>query len=102
MKWPARKGSTGNALGVFVTGALLGAAVQKELSKPPAERTWEGKVGPVPYDLRPPTIGRVRDTWWDPQGSVVRPQPFGVGWTVNAGRVVRLARQRRIRVPPGG
>lgn len=95
MKWPARKGSKGNTVGALVAGALLGAAVQKELSRPPEERTWEGKVGPVPYDLRPPTIGRIRTTCWDPNGRLIQPHPFGVGWTVNVGRVARLARRRR-------
>lgn len=94
MKGPIRKP---NALGLLVTGALLGAAVQKELSKPPAERTWEGTVAFVPYDLRPPTPGRIRGSWWDPEGSLIRPQPFGVGWTVNAGRLTQLARDWRAR-----
>lgn len=92
MKRPVRRR---NAAGALLTSALLGAAIQKELSRPPEERTWEGKVGPVPYDLRPPTVGRMRRSWWDPEGGLVTPQPFGLGWTLNLGRFVRLAKSRR-------
>jgi hypothetical protein len=70
---------------VAVAGAaLVGAAVATELSKPAAERTWHGRVAGVPYDLRPPTIERLRSALWDPQNpTVLVPHVFGVGWTVN-------------------
>jgi hypothetical protein len=42
--------------------ALVAAAVVKELRKPPAERTWHGRVaGVVPYDFRRPTVARLRE-----------------------------------------
>jgi hypothetical protein len=79
-----------------VAGGLLGAAVVQELRKPAGERTWHGDLaGLVPYDLRPPTLDRLRERVWAPQDPhVIVPRVFGVGWTVNAGRVVWLARRR--------
>jgi hypothetical protein len=77
--------------------ALLGAAIVTELRKPSAERTWHGRLaGFVPYDLRPPTAGRVRAAWWNPdEPRIFTDRVFGVGWAVNVGRLVRLARERR-------
>ena len=65
--------------------ALVGAAVAQELSLPADERTWRGRLlGMVPYDLRPPTPGRLRATLWDPANPrVLVPSAFGVGWSVN-------------------
>ncbi|MGZ6546393.1 MAG: DUF5808 domain-containing protein [Actinomycetota bacterium] len=78
---------------------LLGAAVITELRKPREERTWHGKLaGFVPYELRPPTLDRVRETYWDPTDEhVLKPPVWGVGWAVNVGRVVQM-----IRGNPGG
>ena len=76
--------------GVVVT------AVVKEPRTPPAERAWHGVVaGFVPYDFRFPTIARFRERVWAPQGEhLISPQVFGVGWTMNAGRLVALVRQK--------
>lgn len=78
--------------GISLAALLVGIAVGTELAKPPAERTWTGRIsGLVPYDLRPPTLQRFRDSWWDPDGSsIITRQAFGVGWTVNVGRLARL------------
>jgi hypothetical protein len=67
-------------------------AVMQELSKPSEERTWNGVVtGFVPYDFRRPTVARARSRWWNPEEPrVFVPQVFGVGWTLNVGRVARL------------
>ncbi|UJP41464.1 DUF5808 domain-containing protein [Cellulomonas palmilytica] len=75
--------------------ALAVAAVVKELRKPSAERTWHGVVaGFVPYELRPPTISRFRERVWDPESDhLIGPRVFGVGWTLNLGRVYALARR---------
>lgn len=77
--------------------ALLAAAVVTELRKPAGERTWHGRVaGVVPYDLRPPTLDRVRAAWWSPDDRrIFTDRAFGVGWAVNLGGLVRLARGRR-------
>lgn len=80
----------------LVTAGLAVAAVVKELRQPPSERDWHGVVvGFVPYDFRAPTFGRFRERMWSPESeSLVNPRVFGVGWTVNVGRVVALVRQR--------
>jgi hypothetical protein len=73
---------------------LVVAAVVKELRTPSEERTWHGVVaGFVPYDFRVPTVARLRERVWAPE-HLLNPQPFGVGWTLNAGRAVSLVRQR--------
>jgi len=79
---------------IKLTALGLGiAAVLQELKKPAEEREWNGIVaGFVPYDLRPPTIARARSRWWNPDGDrVFVPKVFGVGWTVNVGRLARIA-----------
>jgi hypothetical protein len=71
---------------VTLTGlVLLGAAIYRELSLPPAERTWHGTLfGRVPYDLRLPTIQRLVSSVWRPSDPrLLVPTAFGVGWTVN-------------------
>jgi hypothetical protein len=72
------------------------AAVTKELRLPASERTWHGEVaGFVPYDFRAPTIDRVKERIWAPDDpQVLKPQVFGVGWTVNVGRLVNLAQEK--------
>ena len=71
---------------------LAGAAIMKELQKPPEQRVWHGKVAAVPYDFRPPTWERVKATYWNPDDShVVKDKVFGVGWDVNFGAVARKA-----------
>ncbi|HEY3063589.1 MAG TPA: DUF5808 domain-containing protein [Chloroflexota bacterium] len=74
---------------------LLVASVVRELRLPKEERTWHGVVfGWVPYDLRPPTYGRLKAALWNPQDShVVVPTALGVGWTVNLAALrTRLSR----------
>jgi len=69
----------------LVAFGLFAAAIATELSKPEAERTWQGKVfGVVPYDFRPPTWQRIRDAYWNPESDVLfSDRVFGVGWAVN-------------------
>ena len=75
---------------------LMAGAVAQELRKPQAQREWHGRVaGAVPYDLRPPSVDRIRSRVWDPDNpKIVMPQVFGVGWTLNLGRLKRLAQER--------
>ena len=86
-------------LGVGVT--LFGLAVLTEVAKPAAERTWQGSIaGRLPYDLRPPTLARVRERLWNPADRrILVPTVFGVGWTVNLGR---LLEPWVAELPPGG
>jgi len=86
VKWLAR----------IISAALVVAAIGKELSKPASERTWTGKVASfVPYDFRRPTFTRAQERLWAPDNPhLLTPQVFGVGWTVNFGRVISLLRAR--------
>lgn len=92
-----RGGRRPRRLGRLVGLGLAAAAVVTERRKPPEEREWHGRLGGiVPYDFRRPTMERVKASLWDPESSrLVTPQVFGVGWTLNVGRVVRLLRDRR-------
>ena len=79
----------------LITLALAVAAVVKELRNPPEERQWNGVLGFVPYDFRVPTFARVKERMWDPENAhLINPRVFGVGWTLNIGRLVELVRQR--------
>jgi hypothetical protein len=70
--------------------ALIGAAIADALRK---ERAHGELFGFVPYDFRLPTLDRARSRTWNPESArVLTPTTFGVGWTVNLGRVARLAR----------
>ena len=72
--------------------AMVISAVMKELAKPAEERTWQGRVwGYVPYDFRPPTLARIRNSFWAPsRPEFFTPRVFGVGWAVNFGRVYAI------------
>jgi hypothetical protein len=76
----------------MIAVAMVISALGRALSKPAAERTWQGKVWQVvPYDFRVPTLARVRERVWAPdRPSLFSPQVFGVGWTLNVGRVYRM------------
>ena len=71
---------------------LVVAAVATELSKPPEERTWKGRVlNFVPYDFRPPTWSRIREAYWNPNSDqLFSDRVFGVGWAVNLHRARTL------------
>jgi hypothetical protein len=75
--------------------ALGALAIAQEARKPADEREWHGQVaGFVPYDFRFPSIDRIRERLWDPDGALVSPQVFGVGWTVNLGRLSKLLKEQ--------
>ena len=87
-----KKRSKGGLLRLLTLGFTI-AAVVKELRLPKAERTWHGRLGRVPYDLRLPTPARVRAAWWDPDDDrIVGPRAFGVGWAVNLPGLAAAAR----------
>lgn len=77
--------------------ALLGAAVVQQLRLPRTERTWQGELaGVVPYDLRPPTPARLRDSLWAPDDEhLFLPRAAGVGWSPNLARILVLLRDWR-------
>jgi uncharacterized membrane protein len=46
----------------------------------------------VPYDFRLPTADRARARTWNPESKrILTPTTFGVGWSINLGRLARLA-----------
>jgi hypothetical protein len=71
---------------------LVIMSIVHELRLPPAERTWHGLLfGHVPYEWRPPTLGRIQEAFWQPQSpDLFRPTVFGVGWSINVASLVRL------------
>lgn len=78
-----------------LAAALTIAAIIKELRLPKEQRTWHGMLaGFVPYDFRMPTVERIKDTFWNPEGRVIVGRAFGVGWTLNAGAVVAKVRSQ--------
>lgn len=76
----------------IATLAVAVIAIVRELRKSREEREWHGQVGPVPYDFRKPTLDRLRDRMWSPDAPLVQPQAFGVGWTLNVGRLLAGSR----------
>jgi hypothetical protein len=76
----------------LISFAMVISAVAQELAKPAEERTWQGRVWRVvPYDFRPPTWARLRDSLWAPdKPQIFTPRVFGVGWAVNFGRLYAL------------
>jgi hypothetical protein len=76
------------------TVALLLGAIREEMNKPEDQRTGQGLVGGVvPYDFRPPTFERIRSSLWSPDDErLITPHPWGVGWTLNLGRLLRVLR----------
>lgn len=83
---------------VTLIGIVIAAiALIQEFRKPRGARDWHGRVGGlVPYEFRPPTVGRLKETYWEPDDDrVLTPTAFGVGWGVNLARVARLAGSAR-------
>ncbi len=72
----------------MVAIGLVVAAVVQEAATPRAERTWRGRVlGFVPYDFRPPTWGRLRAAYWNPDDPrLLTDKVLGVGWSINLHR----------------
>ena len=76
----------------LVAFSLVVGAIATELCKPPAERTWHGRVlDVVPYDFRPPTWQKIRTAYWNPDSDrLFNDRVFGVGWAVNLHRAKTL------------
>jgi Family of unknown function (DUF5808) len=69
--------------------ALVGAAVADAFRN---KRDHGELFGFLPYDFRVPTAERARRQTWDPDSTrILTPTTFGVGWSVNLGRIARLA-----------
>ena len=63
---------------------LVGAAIYDQLRQPAESRTWQGTIFGIPYDFRIPTVERIRAKVWNKDTtSIITPQLFGVGWSIN-------------------
>jgi len=71
--------------------AAVAAAIYTELRKPPAERTWNGRVlNVIPYDFRIPTLERLREAYWNSSSPrLFTDRPLGVGWAINLPTLMR-------------
>jgi Family of unknown function (DUF5808) len=79
----AKNSITRTAIGIGVA-SLVGAAVLEQLRLPADERTWQGTILGLPYDFRPPTPEKLRNTFWNKNTSkIFVPHAFGIGWSVN-------------------
>jgi hypothetical protein len=89
----SKKGKIKGLIRIATLAAIV-AAVKQELEKPEGQRDWHGTVGGfVPYDFRPPSPEKVKSRIWAPDDErIVVPQIWGVGWTLNLGRLWRLIR----------
>jgi hypothetical protein len=87
---------TGDKIALGAALGLVAAVAARELRKPAAERQWHGKLGGVvPYDLRPPTPGRIRQKLWNPDDPrLLTEHLFGIGWSVNLARLAGRVRDR--------
>jgi hypothetical protein len=81
----------------IVTFGLLLGAIREEMNKPETERDGHGLVaGVVPYDFRPPTFEKLRNALWNPEDErIFMAHPWGVGWTLNFGRLLRVLKRAR-------
>jgi hypothetical protein len=71
-------------------------ALREQLSRPPEERTWHGRIGIIPYDFRVPTLDQIRDTYWNPDSEVLfSSRVFGIGWGVNFAHLLRVINELR-------
>ncbi len=71
------------AIGIGVI-SLISAAIVDQLRRPTEERTWQGTILGIPYDFRPPTPEKLRNTLWNKDTSkIFVPHAFGIGWSIN-------------------
>ncbi|HLT21272.1 MAG TPA: DUF5808 domain-containing protein [Thermomicrobiales bacterium] len=82
-------------VGWLVGLALVALAIYDQLARDPRHRDWHGNVFGVPYDFRIPTLESVKEKVWAPDNPrIFTPHVFGVGWAINAGRIVHLLKQQ--------
>ena len=63
----------------------------------------EGTFLKVPYDFRFPTVGRLRERFWNPQDPrIFTPHYFGAGWSLNVYQLLRWLRADEDEIGDGG
>jgi hypothetical protein len=83
-------------LAQFVALIVLVQAIREQLGRPPEERTWFGRVGPVPYDFRVPTLEGVLASYWNPDSQqLFSSRVVGIGWAINVAQVWRIYKELR-------
>jgi len=80
----------------FVALIVLVQAVREQLGRPPEERTWFGRVGPVPYDFRVPTVDTFLASYWNPDSQqLFSSKVVGIGWAINFAQAWRIYKELR-------
>ncbi len=75
---------------------VLIQAIRQQLGRPPEERTWFGRVGPVPYDFRVPTIDSFLAAYWNPDSQqLFTSRVVGIGWAINFAQAWRIYKEFR-------
>lgn len=75
---------------------ILVRALREQLERPPEERTWHGRIGPVPYDFRVPTIDGILSAYWNPDSEhLFTDRVLGIGWAINFAQVRRIINELR-------
>ncbi len=70
---------------VLLTGMLAASRLVEDTGV-----KLEGSVMGVPYDLRFPTIERIKERNWNPDDPrILTPMAYGAGWTVNIPALLR-------------
>jgi Family of unknown function (DUF5808) len=58
----------------------------------------QGRFLGMPYDLRKPTLARLKSRWWNPADRrILTPKTFGAGWDINLYWFAHPAKYRRHR-----
>jgi hypothetical protein len=71
-------------------------ALRDQLSRSPEDRTWFGRVGPVPYDFRVPNLDRLLAAYWNPDSDrLFTDRVLGVGWAVNFAQALKIVNELR-------
>ncbi|MFL2640442.1 MAG: hypothetical protein ACJ0OL_03880 [Dehalococcoidia bacterium] len=74
----------GNLVKLFTAMVVAGIIVE-EIKKEDGVERWKGKsLGFVPYDLRPPALSKIKESYWDTStNEVFSGKVSGIGWAIN-------------------
>jgi hypothetical protein len=69
----------------ILTVVVVLAVIYEELRKGPDGQKWHGRaLGFVPYDLRPPSLRQIKETYWNPKDRrIFTGKVAGIGWGIN-------------------